>query len=44
MLLLEECSYKRLAYLTKIFINGAWIGCSEDPLSIVKKMKLDRRK
>ena len=26
MKLLEECSIKYLSTLTKVFINGAWIG------------------
>ena len=41
--LLEECSIEYLSNSTKIFLNGAWIGCTHNPLKIVNIMKLHRR-
>ena len=41
--LLEECSLNYMKYTTKVFINGAWIGCTHDPLRIISIMKLHRR-
>ena len=41
--LLEECSLSYLTNATKIFINGAWIGCTHNPLKIVNIMKLHKR-
>jgi len=32
-----------LQNMTKVFVNGVWIGSLEDPLQAVKKMKLYRR-
>ena len=41
--LLEECSLEYMKYTTKIFINGAWIGCCDEPVKILSIMKLHRR-
>ena len=43
MILLEECSKNMLAKLTKIFINGAWVGCTKEPTIITNTMKIHRR-
>ena len=43
LVLLEECSKSILASKTKVFLNGTWVGCSLDPLQLVKIMKLHRR-
>ena len=43
MILIEECSKIMLAKLTKIFINGAWVGCTKEPTMIVNTMKIHRR-
>ena len=32
-----------MKYTTKIFINGAWIGCCDEPVKILSIMKLHRR-
>jgi DNA-directed RNA polymerase beta subunit len=40
---ITECNYETLAYYTKIFVNGNWIGITEDPISSVNTMKLYRR-
>jgi DNA-directed RNA polymerase II subunit RPB2 len=37
------CPPKHLANLTKVFLNGYWIGCIQDPIDCVNKMKLYRR-
>ena len=41
--LLEECSIEYLKNTTKIFINGAWIGATDNPIAIINLMKLHRR-
>ena len=41
--LLEECSLNYIKYTTKVFVNGAWIGCCHSPLKIINIMKLHRR-
>jgi len=41
--LLEECSLNYMKYTTKVFVNGAWIGCTHNPLRIRDIMKLHRR-
>ena len=41
--LLEECSFEMMSNYTKIFLNGGWIGCTNEPLIIVETMKLHRR-
>tara|TARA_B100000900_G_scaffold413084_1_gene436237 strand:- start:19757 stop:24193 length:4437 start_codon:yes stop_codon:yes gene_type:complete len=43
MKLLEECSLNYMKYTTKVFINGAWIGCVSDPFKIINIMRLHRR-
>ena len=37
--LLEECSLLYIKNATKIFVNGAWIGCCHNPLKIINIMK-----
>jgi len=41
--LLQECSKQYLADNTKIFVNGNWIGVVDNPLEVVKLLKLYRR-
>ena len=41
--LLEECSLLYLSQATKVFLNGAWIGCTHNPIQIVSIMKLHKR-
>jgi DNA-directed RNA polymerase II subunit RPB2 len=41
--LLLECNSSILASMTKIFINGNWIGVIENPIEIVNTLKLFRR-
>jgi len=43
MKLLEECHTTQLDYMTKIFINGFWVGVVENPIECVDKFKLFRR-
>ena len=43
MKLLEECSLTYLSNTTKIFINGAWVGCSHNPVQIRDILKLHKR-
>ena len=41
--LLESCSCQMLSVLTKMFVNGFWVGGVENPLGIVEHIKLHRR-
>ena len=41
--LLQECSPQYLSTMTKIIINGNWIGVLDNPVQIVNDMKLLRR-
>jgi len=41
--LLHECNRQYLADNTKLFVNGSWIGVVEDPIEVVKLLKLYRR-
>ena len=41
--LLQECTPIMLSIFTKIFVNGVWIGSIEEPMKIVKYLKLLRR-
>jgi DNA-directed RNA polymerase II subunit RPB2 len=43
MELILECSPEYLGNTTKIFINGNWIGVIDEPLELVKMLKLYRR-
>jgi DNA-directed RNA polymerase II subunit RPB2 len=43
MKLVEEYSPKRLSQMTKVIINGCWIGAVEEPLDCIRKFKLHRR-
>ena len=43
MKLLEECTPKLLASLTKVFVNGYWTGAVYEPVDAVQKIKLFRR-
>ena len=43
MKLLEECSLTYLSNTTKIFVNGAWVGCTHNPIVIRDTMKLHKR-
>ena len=41
--LLQECTPIMLSIFTKIFVNGVWIGSIEEPMKIIKYLKLLRR-
>jgi DNA-directed RNA polymerase II subunit RPB2 len=41
--LLQECTPIILSIFTKIFVNGVWIGSTEEPMKIIKYLKLLRR-
>lgn len=41
--ILQECSPEFLSGLSKIIVNGVWIGGIENPLELVKLLKLFRR-
>jgi DNA-directed RNA polymerase II subunit RPB2 len=41
--LLTECNANILASMTKIFVNGNWIGVIDNPIEIVNTLKLFRR-
>lgn len=41
--LLPECSSKALYYITKVFVNGNWVGSLENPLETLKLIKIYRR-
>jgi DNA-directed RNA polymerase II subunit RPB2 len=43
MRILQECSTNYLSVLSKIFVNGRWIGGIDEPFHMVNKMKLYRR-
>ena len=43
MKILGECSYKELSSLSKVFVNGAWVGSAHFPLKIVEKLRLMKR-
>ncbi len=43
MKLIEECSIKYLSTITKIFINGAWVGSHENPLLLRETMRFHKR-
>jgi DNA-directed RNA polymerase II subunit RPB2 len=41
--LLDNCTHQMLSSLTKIFVNGYWVGGVENPIGIVDKIKFYRR-
>jgi DNA-directed RNA polymerase II subunit RPB2 len=41
--LLQECTPDILAVLTKVFVNGVWIGSIEEPIKTLGVLKLFRR-
>lgn len=43
MLLLEECRPEDLSRITKVFVNGNWIGAVEDPVGVESTLKDYRR-
>ena len=43
MKLLEECTPHILSTMTKVIVNGYWIGALNTPIETVQKMKLFRR-
>ena len=43
MELLEECSPKYLHQLTKVFVNGAWVGALGNPREVIRLFLLHRR-
>ena len=40
---LEECGPLVLSSMTKVFINGLWVGAMDDPINYVNKIRLFRR-
>ena len=40
---LTDCSPEYLSDTTKVFINGRWVGNTEDPLHMIQILKLNRR-
>ncbi len=43
MKIIQECGTKYLANNAKIIVNGNWIGVIENPIQVIKTMKLFRR-
>jgi DNA-directed RNA polymerase II subunit RPB2 len=43
MQLLEECSPKYLHQITKVFVNGAWVGAVNNPREVLRLFLLYRR-
>lgn len=43
MQLLEECSPKYLHQITKVFVNGAWVGAVKNPREVMRLFLLYRR-
>lgn len=43
MKLLDDCQPLYVSKLTKLFINGYWAGCVNEPIETVNKIKLFRR-
>jgi DNA-directed RNA polymerase II subunit RPB2 len=41
--MIDECNPISLSVMTKLFVNGAWIGSLDEPLLCVEKMLLYRR-
>jgi DNA-directed RNA polymerase II subunit RPB2 len=41
--LIQECTPKLIASMTKIFVNGNWIGVIDNPIEIMNTLKLFRR-
>jgi len=41
--LLENCTFQMLAVLTKLFVNGYWVGSVENPIGIVENVKFHRK-
>ncbi|MFY7729900.1 MAG: hypothetical protein ACOVRN_10310 [Flavobacterium sp.] len=41
--LILECTTEQMASTTKVFVNGTWIGITQDPFDLVKSLKLYRR-
>ena len=40
---LEECSFDEMSLLTKVMVNGAWVGMIDEPKEICKTLKLYKR-
>ena len=43
LLLVEECAPVQLSQMTKLIVNGLWVGVLDDPIGSVDKFKLFRR-
>jgi len=41
--LLDNCTHQMLSVLTKLFVNGYWVGGLENPIGVVDKIKFYRR-
>ena len=41
--LVLECSPEQMAYSSKVFVNGSWIGVTDSPFELVNLLKLYRR-
>ena len=44
MISIDKMQPSRIGYYTKILVNGNWIGCSNDPVHIIFKLRDARRK
>jgi DNA-directed RNA polymerase II subunit RPB2 len=40
---IQEHTNEELNYFTKVFVNGAWIGMTAEPLNLIQKVKLYKR-
>ena len=40
---IQEHTNEELNYFTKVFVNGAWIGMTTEPLNLIQKVKLYKR-
>ena len=43
LLLVEECAPIQLSQMTKVIVNGLWVGVLDEPIGSVEKFKLFRR-
>jgi DNA-directed RNA polymerase II subunit RPB2 len=40
---IQEHTNEELHYYTKVFVNGAWVGMTKEPIELVQKIKLHKR-
>ena len=43
LIVLDECNNSELSNLTKLFVNGSWIGMIKEPIDLIETFKLHRR-